>query len=268
MQLKEILSNATIQDIVWVTMVVSISYPKQNSATSQNYFPHIIVFVGTVGSGKSTQMKLLASEVHKKGLNVKTTFIETNHVFAYLVTLLLARILTRGKRDVYSIGALIDEKPLIFKNLFKLWLTIDLFSIALKFILRVFLPVKKGSIVLVEGYMPATISDYIYISKSIGLPLRTSFFAMNFMLRLLHVGGPTQVIFLDAHVNTLKSRWNRRGSLDERADYLYMQRTTLLSLSKKLSSRRLLYIDTGKQTIEETHRLITEYFNGVHPAPI
>jgi len=240
-------------------MIVPGFFTKENSATSQDHFPHIIVFVGTVGSGKSTQIKLLTSKLHKRGLNVKNTFIETNHIFAYLLLLLLARILTRGKRGVYSIGALIEEKPLIFKKLFKLWLTIDLFSITLKFILRVFFPVKMGSIVLVEGYIPATISDYVYISKRMALPLKTSYFTVNFMLRLLHVGGPTQVIFLDARANTLKSRWRLRGSLYERPDYLNMQRTTLKSLSKKLSSHGLLQINTGKLTIEETHKLIVNY---------
>ena len=240
-------------------MVVSGFYDNENSATSQNHFPHIIVFAGTVGSGKSTQMKLLGSELHKRGLNVKTTFIQTNHIFAYLLLLLLARILARGRRDVYPIGALIEEKPLIFKKLFKLWLTIDLFSIVLKLLLRVFLPVKMGYVMLVEGYIPATISDYIYISQAVGLPLKTSSFAVNFMLRFLHAGGPTQVIFLDANAKTLKSRWSRRRSFNEKSDYLSMQRSTFLSLSKKLSCRRLLYINTSKQTIEETHRLITKY---------
>jgi hypothetical protein len=240
-------------------MITPSFFAKENSAASQDHFPHVIVFVGTVGSGKSTQVKLLASELRKRGLNVKTTFIETNHIFAYLLLLLLARILARGKRNVSSIGALIEEKPLIFKKLFKLWLKIDLFSITLKFMLRVFLPVKVGSIVLVEGYIPATISDYVYISKRMALPLKTSYSTMNFMLRLLHVGGPTQVIFLDARANTLKSRWKLRGSLDERPDYVNMQRTTLKSLSEKLSSHGLLQINTGKLTIDETHKLIVNY---------
>jgi len=216
---------------------------------------HLIVFVGTVGSGKSTQMKLLASELRKKGLKIKTTFLKTNHLLARLLTLILAYILI-SKNDVYPVRALIEDKPMIFKRLFKLWLVLDLFSISLRFLSTIFLPVKMGYIILVEEYIPATISDYIYLNKAIGLPRETLSFAVRFMLRLMHVGNPTQVIFLDARLETLDLRWKSRGSLDEKPDYLQMQRTTLLSLSRMLSSHRMLYMDTTNRNIRETHNLI------------
>ncbi|MEM1510172.1 MAG: hypothetical protein QW096_09955 [Thermofilaceae archaeon] len=36
----------------------------------------IIAFMGTVGSGKSTQMKLLASKLKRKGTKVKLSFLK------------------------------------------------------------------------------------------------------------------------------------------------------------------------------------------------
>lgn len=200
-------------------------------------------------------MKLLASELRKKGLKIKTTFLKTNHLLARLLTLILAYILI-SKNDVYPVRALIEDKPMIFKRLFKLWLVLDLFSISLRFLSTIFLPVKMGYIILVEEYIPATISDYIYLNKAIGLPRETLSFAVRFMLRLMHVGNPTQVIFLDARLETLDLRWKSRGSLDEKPDYLQMQRTTLLSLSRMLSSHRMLYMDTTNRNIRETHNLI------------
>ena len=47
-------------------------------------------------------------------------------------------------------------------------------------------------------------------------------------------------------------------SLNERPTYLQMQRSLLLSISKKLSSS-FLYIDTSNSNIEETHKLIMNY---------
>jgi len=131
--------------------------------------------------------------------------------------------------------------------------------VSLQFLLTIYLPSVVGYTVLVEEYIPATIADYIYLAKKVGLPFRSLFSALNLMLKLMHLGAPTQVIFLDADADRLKFRWNCRGSLDEKSDYILMQRSTLLSLSKKLSSDEALYVDTSTQTIEETHQLIVNY---------
>jgi len=220
---------------------------------------HIIAFVGTVGAGKSTQMNLLASKLREKGLKIKTTLLKTNHLLARLLTLILARILVRCRKEVYPIRTLIEDEPIIFKKLFKLWLILDSFSISLRFLSTVLLPAKMGYIILVEEYIPATISDYMYLSKAVGLPPETSSFAIRSMLRLMHEGGPTQIIFLDAQADALELRWGSRGNLDEKPDYLQTQRTTLLSLSKMLSSYEVLYIDTTNQNIKETHELIVNH---------
>jgi predicted phosphatase len=113
-------------------------------------------------------------------------------------------------------------------------------------------------VVLVEEYLPATISDYIYLSRAVGFPPITSSFVVSFLLKLMYV-SPVQIVFLDAQEVELESRWRSRGSLDERLDYLQMQRTTLLSLSKKLSPCKVLYIDTTHRTIREVHELIVNH---------
>lgn len=222
--------------------------------------PRLIVFLGTVGSGKSTQMKLLASELHKKGLNVKTTSIKTNHLFAQLLTRILVYILVKNKKDVYPVRALIEEKPGIFRRLFKLWLILDMFSISLRFLLTISLPTRMDCTILVEEYIPATISDYIYLSRALDIPIEASSFVTMFMLKLIHLGGSINTVFLDAQLDTLRSRWKNRRSSDENPDYINMQRTTLLSLSKTLSSQKVLHINTTNQSIMETHKLIVIHF--------
>ena len=222
--------------------------------------PCVIAFAGTVGSGKSTQMKLLALTLKRRGVKVKTSSLKTGHIFAYFLQIILAKMLTR-RRDVFPIRALIEEKSHIFRKLFKLWLYLDVVSIAVKFLFSVLIPLKLGYVVLVEEYIPATIADYIYLSKIIGFALKPKSFAITFPLRLMYTGGFTHTIFTDAENDVLKNRQRRRGSFEEKEDYLSMQRNLLLSISRKLSNR-LLYLDTGKRTIEETHKLIRTWLMG------
>jgi len=223
---------------------------------------HTIAFTGPVGAGKSTQIGLLASKLGNKGVRVKTTSLKINHFLAFILVVILVKMLcARNKRkDAPFIRALIEEKPCLFRRLFKLWLTLDVLSIYIRFLLTIYLPLKMRHIVIVEEYLPSTIADHVYVARILGLPIKSPSTAVSFMLRMVHLGGSMQTIFLDAHNNVLKDHWRaRRMNLDERPDYLNMQRTILLSLSKKLSSDDLLYIDTSKQTIEETHKLITDH---------
>jgi thymidylate kinase len=218
--------------------------------------PQVIAFIGTVGSGKSTHMKLLYSKLKQKGLNTKVSFLKTGHLFAFVLESFLAKMLAGNRKDVFPIRALVEEKPYIFKKIFRLWLDLDLISIVIKFLAEIYLPLKLGYIVLVEEYIPATISDYIYLSKIIDFPLKMNPFAIKFLLTLMNLCNPTQIVFLDARDDILVSRWKMRESFNEREDYILMQRTLLLQLSKKLSCK-FLYINTGTKTIEKTHELIT-----------
>jgi thymidylate kinase len=218
--------------------------------------PQVIAFIGTVGSGKSTHMKLLYSKLKQKGLNTKVSFLKTGHLFAFVLESFLAKMLAGNRKDVFPIRALVEEKPYIFKKIFRLWLDLDLISIVIKFLAEIYLPLKLGYIVLVEEYIPATISDYIYLSKIIDFPLKMNPFAIKFLLILMNLCNPTQIVFLDARDDILVSRWKMRESFNEREDYILMQRTLLLQLSKKLSCK-FLYINTGTKTIEKTHELIT-----------
>ncbi|MBS7659961.1 hypothetical protein KEJ28_04675 [Candidatus Bathyarchaeota archaeon] len=215
----------------------------------------IIAFTGTVGSGKSTQMKILASNLKRKGTKVKLSFLKTGHIIAYFLTIILAKMLIGKRDDVSPIRALIEEKPHICRRVFKLWLGLDIISISLKFLFGIYLPLKLGYTILVEEYIPATISNHLYLSKVTGFTLRPSSFATTFLQKLMYL-GPAQIIFLDAEDIELKHRWIRRKSFIERDDYLKFQRTILLLISKRLSLNKLLYINTSRQSVKETNQQI------------
>ena len=215
----------------------------------------LIAFVGPVGSGKSTQMRLLYSKLKQRGLKVKMSFLKTGHLFAFILEVILAKMVASKRKDISPIRALVEERPHFFKRIFKLWLGLDLISIAIKFLTNIYIPLKLGYTILVEEYIPATISDYIYLSKIIKFPLKVNSFAVNYLLKLMSFYNPAQIIFLDAENSKLTYRWKLRGKFNERKDYVRMQRTLLLQVSKKLSYR-LLYINTGTKTIKEAHKLI------------
>ena len=86
--------------------------------------------------------------------------------------------------------------------------------------------------------------------------MRVNSFAINYLIRLMNLCSPTKIIFLDAENDELKIRWQVRRSFDEREDYLHMQRTLLLHISRALSSSELIYVNTSSKTLAETQELI------------
>ncbi|MDW8049447.1 MAG: hypothetical protein RMJ07_07245 [Nitrososphaerota archaeon] len=221
--------------------------------------PRIIVFAGTVGSGKSTHMKLLYSELKRRRLKVKKIgFLKTGNLLAFVLEVFLAKMLASRRKDVHYIRALVEEKTNIFKRMFRLWLFLDLLSITIKFLIHVYLPLKLGYIVLVEEYIPAAISDYIYLSRILKSPLKINSFAIRYMLKLINVCNPIHTFFFDAGNNDLFIRWRMRGSLCERGEYIQMQRNVLFLISRKLS-HRFLYVNTSMKTLTEVHKLITDH---------
>ncbi len=222
-------------------------------------FPRVLVFIGPVGVGKSTHIRLLASKFDGMGLKVRRTSLKTNHWFARALTFSVARILSGRKRDVHYVRVLTDENPKIFKELFKLWLSLDLISVSIQFLFAIYLPLIMGYTVLVEEYIPATIADYMYVAQTIGLPPEAVSSAIGFVSKLMYSVGPTRVIFLDADTKELKLRWLSRGSSEERIDYLSMQRSILRSLSTKLFPNEAFYANTTDQRVEETQSLVASF---------
>jgi hypothetical protein len=201
-------------------------------------------------------MKILYSKLKRKGLKTKMSFLKTGHLFAFILEILLSRIVANKRKDVFPIRALVEQRPTLFRRIFRLWLGLDLISITLKFLAGIYLPLKLGYTILIEEYIPATISDYVYLSRITNFPLRVNSFAINYLLKLMDLCGPTQIIFLDAKNDELRIRWKLRRSLDEREDYIQMQRTLLLQISRGLSSMNFIYINTGAKTLVETQKLI------------
>jgi len=181
----------------------------------------LIVFGGPVGAGKSTQIRYLRSAIKKVGVKNKTVFLKSGHMLAYLLGLILAKVVNK-KSDVAPIRALFENAPELFKRVFKLWLFFDLISVTVKFLLNIYIPFKLKYIIIVEEYIPATIADYLYLSSIANCPLSATSFPVRYLLKLMNMCGPVCVVYLDAENAELYRRWKERKSPKEREDYLIM----------------------------------------------
>jgi energy-coupling factor transporter ATP-binding protein EcfA2 len=228
---------------------------------SSSQRPRIIAFLGPVGVGKSTQRQLLAASLKQSGQKVNVTFLKTGHLFAYILEVILVSIFPGKKKCFHPIRILIEEKPHLFRTVFGILAVLDTISINIRFLFTVYIPVRLGRIVLIEEYVPATIADYIYLSEIAGIHHKTIRFALKSFFGLLFMDGPTQAIYLNADIETLRFRWRHRGSPNERSDYVHAQCTILPSLLRKLSTQGLLYlscIDGSRGTPEEIHKSILD----------
>lgn len=223
--------------------------------------PRLIVFAGTVGSGKSTQMQLLADWLRRKGVKTRVIVLKTNHLLSNLLTLALLNILFVHEKNTFAIGTLIERRPVLLKKLLRLWLVLDCFSISLKFLWDIALPLKRGREVLVEEYLPAIIADYFYISKAVDTSPRVPIDTVKFVSTILCSAGPMDIIFLDAESEILQQRWRLRGTPVEKPAYIQMQRDMLLQCSKKLSNPGFLYVDTTAKTVNQTQATILTHLS-------
>jgi thymidylate kinase len=225
----------------------------------------IIIFTGTIRSGKSTQKELLAHKLRSEGFLVKSTFLQSGHGLAYLLQILLARTLLKRKY-LYEVEGLIYERRELFRKLFKLWLFLDCVSILILYLIRIYIPERLGRVILVEGYIPSTLVDYMYIFKRLKRPMQT----VNFLNRLTKIliritlcsTYPLIAVYLHANDDTLKRRWKGKEDLNLHSEYIQLQRTKLLSFLKH-ACHSFIILRTDSRSIKDTHSMIMNFLNKV-----
>jgi thymidylate kinase len=73
-----------------------------------------------VGSGKSTHMRLLYSKLRQKKLKTKLSYLKSNELLASILVILLTRIVACKRKDIFPIRALIEERPTLFRKIFRI----------------------------------------------------------------------------------------------------------------------------------------------------
>ena len=199
-----------------------------------------MIFFGPDGSGKTTHSRLLSNFLKKKGYRVCNVRIRANHTISFMLIKILQE-LGLVSQNVFFDG--FDAK--LARKLAKLWPFIEFASIVPLVILRVYLPLKLGCIVICERYVIDTIVSVAYLFNNPGL---TTGFVDKILLGF--IPEESAIVYLTAEENLLLSR--RR---DEPVTYSFIRFQTLMynSYAKRLN---VVPIDTGKNEIKRVQEII------------
>jgi hypothetical protein len=197
----------------WQNYCVFIQGAKASNASGCR----LIVLMGPVGVGKTTLAYSLISISRSGGVSTKYSYIRLNHVFAYVLTWIIARLL--GKIPVEPLSAIHSRNPLIFKKLFKLWLYTAILSLALKYIIAIDIPIKFYKRIFVEDYLVVTVCDLVAVLNAYKIPLSEATLMLKLLTRLLLKHKTCIVLLRVSTYNSLIRRWAMRGSIDRDIHY-------------------------------------------------
>lgn len=220
----------------------------------------LIIFLGSVGAGKSTHAMLLCRVLRRRWGRVFRKFtIKTHHLLGYALEWLLVKIVLGEGPETSKhtpIRVLFENRPELFSRVFRLWCTVDFLSTLFVFLLTAAFPLKLGHTVVVEEGLLATLADYIWLSRWAGISWRDKLIRilLRVLLTLCLAYRPFLAIYLDADFNALQRRWRLRGTPEERYDYVLMQKRLLKALCRKFYC--CYVVDTTSSTVAETAKQI------------
>lgn len=212
----------------------------------------IVILLGPVGVGKSTQIALLRNYFKKRNNRTVTTFIKSNHVFSYFLRATLV-FLGCSEKVFYPDGTpIICPKSSVVRRLLPLLALFDTLSIATKFFFEVFIPFHFGFTVLIEEGPAMTLHTYSVcypeFFKSKPRVVRLSNILLGWVLSKAHA----QIVMDttdDQLVERRKSREFRRTELPE---YIFSQRKWV----QRINFQGTFRIETTNSSIAEVHKKI------------
>lgn len=216
----------------------------------------IITFVGLVGAGKSTHIRLLSRTLRRSGSTPKISWLKTNHLFAYILLYLLSRIVTIRKPD-YLIRVFLTYHRRLFDRIYNVWLALDLISMLVRYITTILLPLKLGRIILVEEYVPAILADLHYFNYRLKRK-RKPWIARLYETILLAIYNKHKniVVYIYADPQVLHKRWIKRGTPIEDLTYILFQEKILKKLAMILPAEKRIFINTSHRSLIEVHNEI------------
>ena len=211
--------------------------------------PSIISFMGPVGVGKSTQIKLLQDRLKSKKVKTVKTFIKSNHIFAHITRRLL--ILVGAYENQDDLGVICINKRIV-ERLYPVLILLDAVSITIKFFFTVYIPFHMGFNVLIEEGLMMSLFTYTLANPKIrGLKPKTPPFLLrliNWILKQKHVN-----IILDAESKELiLRRKNRNYRQNESPEYVDLQKKWL----KQLNYGNTIFLETTNLPIIQVHEVI------------
>ena len=188
----------------------------------------IVVLVGPVGAGKSTQGRLLSSYFKKNNYNIKFTYI--NVYYPMLLHIIKKFVLFLVRYDAREL------QPSFVKKLMIPVLAIDSVLLSVNYLFKVLIHsiVSKLHVIIVEEYFIGIFINYFYLYVRGFINKRIFHTIWNVLGRLQYL-NPTVIIVLNALPDTLKIRRKKRDYYEKRTYYLEFQQKILQQLKKYFS---------------------------------
>jgi len=180
---------------------------------------HVLMISGTPGSGKSTIVNRIAEALRKRGFRVKISRMTGFHMFNYVFLYCLARAAYPDKRLFHKlvIKGKIHPISLIRKEyivkMHTLEMLLEVLSICLTFLLKVFLPLKLGyDVIIVDEGTINIIGNYIAAFKDAHEDMLQKIVFYPLMLtKAILCKASLNVFFINANYSALEARWKSRG---------------------------------------------------------
>jgi len=208
----------------------------------------LIAFLGPVGVGKSTIIRYLAHVLRIRGLKVSTVFIKAFHGPAYVLWVLVAKLLGINIKKPCAPWFVISRSGRLglAKILTIVSMYLDVFfSIPIK-LMKIRLIRGIGYHIISEEYLHSTLLDYAYSIASLKIKNRFVSIPTHILNALLSKNVPDNTILLMADAPELRRRWTIRGYGDPQPYYVAIQQKFLNKLG------RALIIDSTNMSIKKT----------------
>jgi energy-coupling factor transporter ATP-binding protein EcfA2 len=215
----------------------------------------LIVFLGTVGVGKTTIIKSLAELFKEKDQRVHTGFLKAFHGTSYVLHVLIVKMLRLRSKGRYAPWFILEKtgRSSTSKALLIISLYLDaFFNIPLKLIYFELLRIL-GYDVFVEEYIYTTLFDYISRAKHTLKMKNYPKLPFKILLALLNKYKPDKVVVLTTCPKDLLARWKIRGYGDPQPRYVKLLDRYCLNL---VSHPKKIIINTCGLDIRKTVALV------------
>jgi hypothetical protein len=215
--------------------------------------PIIITFIGPVGVGKSTQMRLLAQYFRSKNRKTIETYIKSAHGTTFILNYLIEKMIEILKKNNTSINKDLERR--MFSRITPLWNFSDTMSILVKFFFSVYIPFQLGYNILLEEGLYMSIENYrIFRPYFLGVK-QTRMRLLDLLLRWVNCHNHLDIV-LDATDDELGNRrLSRSFRQTESENYIRLQRKSM----SRLVEPRFLRINTSGKSAKSVNNIIVSY---------
>ena len=165
-------------------------------------FTNLIVFSGTDGSGKSTQIKLLISEFQKKRFNVKYYWARGGYTPLFLALKKIFHISSANKPST-PVKNYFRERLLKKKWISKIWLYLATLDLLIFYVLYIRIISVFTDVIVCDRYIDDTLIDF-------KLNFPNSFDEESFLWKLLVLLAPKPnksfLLLVPVHISLIRSK--------------------------------------------------------------